>query len=164
MRSEDLNGRSGGIRGNKALLWSLCYCKAQTRVAPSYLLGSVGELVLPRLSLADLRLPEGLDGLIDRDLLLDFANRILGGVPGTQRRLVLLGHFSSSSNARGLFGIAIGTAPRSAHGSVGELMSFSPSHHHVFALDAREDHLEGPVLTLHDLKNACFPVSESPGS
>lgn len=43
----------------------------------SYLLGSIDEVALPRLSGADGSLPEGPGSLVDRDLLLQLADRLL---------------------------------------------------------------------------------------
>lgn len=132
-------------------------------VVLSYLLGSVGELVLPRLFLADARLLEGLGGLIDDNLLLDFFDRFPRGVLRTQRRLLHLCLCRRSSTSSRFF-LAFGprgTVLQPAPVLVGEFILSALCHQHVLALDARERLRQESFLTFHEVERAYFTGSVS---
>jgi hypothetical protein len=132
--------------------------RGASMVASSYLLGSVDELVLPRLSLADLHLSEGFDGLLDGDLLLDLSDGFLRGAPLTQRRLLhlcLCGLGSTSSN------LFLTFVPLSAVFELAllfrrELVDPTLFDRQLLTLDAREDVLAEVFLTSHEAVDVCI--------
>jgi len=153
VRKRYLDCKNGGT-GGTSNFHDHYATERRKKVVSSYLIGSFDELALPRLSLADLRLPEGLGGLVDRDLLLYLSRHVLSGAPSTQRRLLHLCLCCFSSTSGNFF---LTFVSRSAVADLALLFRRQLANPPFFdrqhlTLDAREDVLAEEPLTLHEGK------------